>query len=332
MNDRSDWFRRKNGGQWYYLCIRSRACSEVGWVSKKRAEQHRAQLCCPLDTNYDPADLLKLFGVERLPEACSSRRGARHVQLPHAGVRAAATEPVSARLPRTSAGFPVENDVIDDVGATEQSIGGDLQQMPCSSWRSNPISSKEQQYSAERSQSLPDWDGVDDDVRYAGPLIDNCWERESCEVADSGCSGASISLDELGVVNTTPVRPDVEHDSRCGLEEPRYELLQSRLVSHMEKYSLCASKARRENSSSGWAQAAAKPVTNHDGAVLVRDYSYDQLSMYRHDVQSRKCANSHLASNAYGLMSNAPDSDPAGVENCYPPSVSAAMAVLGVPQ
>jgi hypothetical protein len=89
-------------------------------------------------------------------------------------------------------------------------------------------------------------------------------------------------------------------------------------------------EARRAIVRGGWAQAADKRVTNMPNAVSVRDYSFEHACMYRYDVQSRQCADRHLLANAYGLMRDAPELHPSGVENCYPPSVAAVMSILGV--
>jgi hypothetical protein len=63
----------------------------------------------------------------------------------------------------------------------------------------------------------------------------------------------------------------------------------------------------------------------------VRDYAYNHLKMYRDQVQSKKSAEQHLLSNAYGLLDVIRESDPGGIENCYASSIAACSAVLGVP-
>jgi hypothetical protein len=188
--------------------------------------------------------------------------------------------------------------------------------------------------SAEQPHVMPfsGHEGSDDEERYAGPLVDRC-EQVSVDATSSEASGGSIDLESI-------LETDEGHacDNLVGgmqhvgaHQEPDYVLLQSRLVKHMTAYSLPAREARRAKRTNGWAQAANKGLTNLDDAISVRDYSFDQLTMYRRDVQSRSSIEAHLRYNAYCLQQHAPDPDPAGIRNCHPPSVAAAMAVLGVP-
>jgi hypothetical protein len=114
--------------------------------------------------------------------------------------------------------------------------------------------------------------------------------------------------------------------------EPHYRLLQARLVEHMKKNSRAAREVFKADKATGWAQAAGKRVSNQMNAVSVRRYVYNKLSMYRHNVESRTSAEQHLLNNAYGLMENPPPPDPAGDENCFPPTVAAAMSILDVPE
>jgi hypothetical protein len=168
-----------------------------------------------------------------------------------------------------------------------------------------------------------------DEQWWAGPLVDN-WEISSDSCEESLQSGRSIDMHD----------PSSSGDIDCGqskgdsgsFDAPKYELLQHSLVTHMKQHSLLARERRKASRSRGWAQAAHKGVINSEDAVSVLDYSFEHACMYREDVQSRLCADRHLLSNAYGQFMNLPEPDPAGIENCYPPSVAAVMAVLGVPE
>jgi hypothetical protein len=187
--------------------------------------------------------------------------------------------------------------------------------------------------SAELPHVMPfsSHEGSDDEEWYAGPRVDWC-EQVSVHATSSEASGSSIDLESI-------LKTDEGHAcdnlvggmQRVGAhQEPDYVLLQSRLIKHA--YSLPAREARRaKRINGGWAQAANKGLTNLDEAISVRDYSFDQLTMYRSDAQSRSSIEAHLRYRAYCLQQHAPDPHPAGIRNCYPPSLAAAMAVLGVP-
>jgi hypothetical protein len=112
---------------------------------------------------------------------------------------------------------------------------------------------------------------------------------------------------------------------------PQFDILQRRLVEHMKAYSLSGREARLSDRCSGWRQAIGKRVTTSDRAVFVEDYAYNHLRGFRDNVQSKSSADQTLYNNAYGLLENPPDPDPGGVENCYPPSLAACQALLGVP-
>jgi hypothetical protein len=113
---------------------------------------------------------------------------------------------------------------------------------------------------------------------------------------------------------------------------PLFDLLQESLVEHMHKHLSPGREASKLVSNKGWLQAQNKRVTNSENAVLVRDYAYTYLKMYRTQVQSKQSAEQHLLANAYGLLNTLTKPDPGGVENCFPPSVAACSAVLGVPE
>jgi hypothetical protein len=113
---------------------------------------------------------------------------------------------------------------------------------------------------------------------------------------------------------------------------PKYDFLQHALVEHMQQNMKDIREPTRALSAKGWSQARNKRVTSNDTAVYVRDYAFNHLKMYRDQVQSKKFAEQHLFSNAYGLLEVIREPDPGGIENCYPPSIAACSAVLGVPE
>jgi hypothetical protein len=346
MNDRTDWLYRKDGRQVMYMCVRSLECSQGGWRFKASAIEHRREHCRSVDTSFAVDQLLDgLKGAERLPVNPRARGGVR-------AARNSRRCPASHECEQPHQPIPShpeqEYEAASGPAANSRSQGEHLQQ--CSSrlrgdapdWGGNHFSPEHgDRWQTSSSAEIPHTmflrrdKGSDDEEMYAGPLVDRR-EVMPADVMNSEASGGSIDLEDIfdtdeGHACDNAVGDRHRHIHACVPQEPDYALLQRRLVEHMTEYSLPAREARRAKQTTGWAQAANKGLTNLGDSITVRDYCFDQLSMYRSDVQSRTSIDAHLRYNAFCLQRHAPDSDPAGIRNCYPPSVAAAMAVLGVP-
>jgi hypothetical protein len=315
------------------MCVRSQACRNAEWLSQTRAVQHRRVNCCPLNSVFAYNDVLDAHqGAYVLPPDKCTRGGIRNMNVQQQLVPGPvhvehAASPGFERhlLPQLDEGHQSENQ-----GAEERAAGSGGDHFTAEHEHGSL------EVSADHPHLIPPcWDDTsDDEERHVGPLVDN-WPMEPLDPAESEHSGGSIDLLQAEL-NSDHAQADSDKDNDGSqhvgpVEEPDYELLQKRLVAHMTEYCLPAREARRAKRATGWAQAADKRVSNHKGAVRVRDYGFDKLYMYRTDVQSRKSLEEHLLSNAYGLLEDATAPDPAGIQNCLPPTVAAAMAVLGVP-
>jgi hypothetical protein len=123
-----------------------------------------------------------------------------------------------------------------------------------------------------------------------------------------------------------------------GLHDAQHDLLHSRMVQLLERYSLASqehhslSGDQREEDPTGWAQAASKRLTCHDPeSQFVIDYAYDRLRCYRENVQSRKVADEYLRLNAMKQHPKYGQPDPSGLSNCWPPSIECCEAILRKP-
>jgi hypothetical protein len=75
MFDRSDWLHLRDGKKTLYMCVRSRECFAIGWLSRKLAIQHRNASSCVLDPSFE---VPLVPGSSRLPEV-APRGGARAI-------------------------------------------------------------------------------------------------------------------------------------------------------------------------------------------------------------------------------------------------------------
>jgi hypothetical protein len=95
---------------------------------------------------------------------------------------------------------------------------------------------------------------------------------------------------------------------------PKYDFLQHALVEHIQQNMKASREPTKVVSTKGWSQARNKRMRNSETAVYVRDSAYHHLKMFRDQVQSKKSAEQHLLSNAYGLLDVICEPDPCGVE------------------
>lgn len=172
---------------------------------------------------------------------------------------------------------------------------------------------------AEYSDVAEDWILQEDDVLTDDP------EQESEEDMPAALSGeenegVNLNCKELH----TPA-----HDAQN-------KVLHRRMAQLVERCSISAEEGGNEEAMdtekpTGWARARYNRVNCKDPhSQLVSDYAYDHLKLYRENIQSRKCADMHLYMNATRQFPGIGEPDPAGSSNCYPPSIDACEAILGV--
>lgn len=115
------------------------------------------------------------------------------------------------------------------------------------------------------------------------------------------------------------------------VHEPQDDILANRMRRMLEN-SRPDLEALDVDEQRGWAEARYKNVVYNDpDSQIVWQYAFDHMKIFRTNVQSKSAANSILEHNARRQFPKLGKPDPAGFRNCYPPSIAACEAILGVP-